>query len=337
MARTTLQQIADRVGVTKATVSMALRKHPRISESRRLEIEAAAEEMGYRPDPGLARVAAQRWQGKAHSGNGIAYFHRYRDAAALENCYRTNGIMARAKELGYLVTDFPIHSSKEIPAAARRCWAMGIQAVIWNLPQSLDYGFDSFPWKNVVAVALGNNEENLRLKTVSEECFKNCEMVCEQLLARAYRRPALVVNEASTDQRIRLIEGAWYASLTGRPGIECLPVLRTSYPVDTRAYLRWVQKVRPDVIVGSNDSFYYFLRHGSDPEFGGIDFVSLHLWPHLGAISGIHPRLDRQGRTAVDTLHVNYLNSDYGLEHEVYFVSIHGRWHEGETLLRKRH
>jgi len=58
----TQQQIAERCGVTKATVSMALRGDPRISQATAERVHAAAGEMGYDPSVNLAarRLAMRR-------------------------------------------------------------------------------------------------------------------------------------------------------------------------------------------------------------------------------------------------------------------------------------
>lgn len=47
----TLKDIAKQIGVADATVSMALRNHPRISATRRRQIQQVAQAMGYRPNP----------------------------------------------------------------------------------------------------------------------------------------------------------------------------------------------------------------------------------------------------------------------------------------------
>ncbi|OGV68253.1 MAG: hypothetical protein A2498_12240 [Lentisphaerae bacterium RIFOXYC12_FULL_60_16] len=44
----TMKQVADVAGVSQATISMALREHPRISESQRIRIRQICEELGYR-------------------------------------------------------------------------------------------------------------------------------------------------------------------------------------------------------------------------------------------------------------------------------------------------
>ena len=48
--RITMRHVAERAGVTQATVSMALANHPRISAETRARIRALAERMGYQPN-----------------------------------------------------------------------------------------------------------------------------------------------------------------------------------------------------------------------------------------------------------------------------------------------
>src|SRR5690554_4148699 len=46
----TLQDIAERLGTSKATISMALRGNPLISAKRREQVRRTAAQMGYRPN-----------------------------------------------------------------------------------------------------------------------------------------------------------------------------------------------------------------------------------------------------------------------------------------------
>lgn len=58
-----MQDIADRVGVTRATVSLALRNDPRISEKTADKVRSIAEELGYDP---MAHQAARRMGLRRH-------------------------------------------------------------------------------------------------------------------------------------------------------------------------------------------------------------------------------------------------------------------------------
>lgn len=61
--RVTLQHIAERVGVTKITVSRALREPHRVSAALRLRIESAIDELGYIPNHSAGTLAS----GRSHS------------------------------------------------------------------------------------------------------------------------------------------------------------------------------------------------------------------------------------------------------------------------------
>ena len=52
--------VAEHLGLSQATVSMALAGHPRIPAETRDRVLAAADELGYRPNPALRSLARYR-------------------------------------------------------------------------------------------------------------------------------------------------------------------------------------------------------------------------------------------------------------------------------------
>jgi len=60
MARPTIEQVADRAGVSVATVSRALRGLPNVAPTTRARVAAVAREIGYRADPAAVRLASGR-------------------------------------------------------------------------------------------------------------------------------------------------------------------------------------------------------------------------------------------------------------------------------------
>jgi len=59
----TQADLARELGLSQATVSLALAGHPRVSAATRDRVQKVACEMRYRPDPGLQRAVLKRWQG----------------------------------------------------------------------------------------------------------------------------------------------------------------------------------------------------------------------------------------------------------------------------------
>ncbi|NED59360.1 LacI family transcriptional regulator, partial [Streptomyces sp. SID10244] len=57
--RPTMQDVADRVGVSKATVSLVFRKAPGVGDKTREEVLRAAEILGYRMNRAAALMTAR--------------------------------------------------------------------------------------------------------------------------------------------------------------------------------------------------------------------------------------------------------------------------------------
>ena len=72
--RTNLKDIAGRVGVSIAAVSLALRNHPSISAATTERVKKVAKELNYTPDPGLSALAAHRSRLRVHRDFSVIAF-----------------------------------------------------------------------------------------------------------------------------------------------------------------------------------------------------------------------------------------------------------------------
>jgi len=70
-SRVTQADIARRAKVTQTTVSLAMRRHPSISQATRERIASLAKKMGYVPDPMLASLVAYRRAQRPASFQGV--------------------------------------------------------------------------------------------------------------------------------------------------------------------------------------------------------------------------------------------------------------------------
>ncbi|MDR1010634.1 MAG: LacI family DNA-binding transcriptional regulator, partial [Opitutaceae bacterium] len=109
----TLQQIATICGVSKATVSLALRGHPRISEATREKIRQAAGRMNYRMNPLVSAHAAYvRTARRPKSVTVLGYLTNWQKnalpASKHVNALSFASAGKRAAELGYRLDQFQI-------------------------------------------------------------------------------------------------------------------------------------------------------------------------------------------------------------------------------------
>ena len=80
----TLQTVASSLGLTKTTVSVALRGRPGVSEAMRARIVAEAERLGYTPDPVAGELMAMvRSRRKNSTGETIAFINTFQQDPTL--------------------------------------------------------------------------------------------------------------------------------------------------------------------------------------------------------------------------------------------------------------
>src|SRR5687768_6944820 len=101
--RVGLREVAAAANVCVMTVSLALRDNPRISAETRERIKRLAAELGYHPDPELARLMNHLRSSRTARGRiGVALIDFYPTADFAENIYNAKiraGAEERAREL----------------------------------------------------------------------------------------------------------------------------------------------------------------------------------------------------------------------------------------------
>lgn len=110
MARVTIEKVAERAGVSVATVSRALRGLPNVSPKTRDRVVSIAAMLNYRPDPNAARLAAGRTRTIAVGVVAIPIWYTGQVVAGVEAVLTSQGYdlsllliaddLARARALG---------------------------------------------------------------------------------------------------------------------------------------------------------------------------------------------------------------------------------------------
>ncbi len=107
--RPTLEDVAERAGVSRALVSIVMRDVPGASEQTRARVRRAADEIGYRPDPRARRLRQHRTKLIGVTFTAGQEFH-----ADL-----VDGVYVAAEELGYDVVLSGVTPHRDEPRALR--------------------------------------------------------------------------------------------------------------------------------------------------------------------------------------------------------------------------
>jgi Transcriptional regulators len=332
----TLETIALRVGVSKATVSLALRGSTRISAEIRERVARAADELGYSPNPLVsALMVSLRAQGRVGRAFDLCFLTAFptrdgwREFPAFHRYHA--GALARAKALGY---GLEIHWTGDTPGdddrLTRLLESRGIPGVlIAPLPRTppaipLD-------WSRFATVALGHTFKQASTHRVTNNQFHTILTALTACHERGYRRIGLAAPSFS-DARVNHI---WLAGIlsfqTTHAGLRKIPPLMAD-PFTPEVFFDWFRRETPEVVITTEREVFSWLRaHGcSIPD----DVACVHLdWtPELGDLAAVDQRPEHVGEAAVDLLVEQINQNRRGRPGVPQTVLIEGVWRDGPTL-----
>ncbi len=338
--RVTQQDIGQRLKLSKATVSLALRNHPSIAPATRRNVQAMAEKLGYRPDPALATLARQRWAGhETGSGAALAYLVDSR----MENHDTHRRFLAsarrRAVERGFILNDFDLAGYATIGAASRVLHHRGIRGLLVPQFASIDGpSILDLPAENFTVVCLDVGWIEVPFHTIAPDTFQATRVVWRTVIDRGYRRVGGAILShapAAFDDSARL--GASMASQQDwlRP-VERVPLL-TSDHRDRESFVRWLDRHEPEVVIGFISRVHEWIlstgrRVPGDVAFAGLGVVTTES-PQL---TGVQRETSNIGSVGVDALVAAMNQNEWGVPSVQRKLLIEPQWHEGTTLPTRR-
>jgi len=336
----TLEDVAQRAGVHRSTVSLALRNSPRIRPEVRERIQAIAKEIGYRVNPLVATLMRSRRSGHAIKHVCLAYVTNYptRYGWRPEHHDRPDffpGAQQRAEELGYKLEHFWLGEPGMTPA--RMSDILSRRAITGVLLGRLPPGQSSLElcWDRFSAVALGYTLRTPLLHHVAEDPFSGITQIVEQCLARGYQRLGFAVVDVddSPSWGDRLV-GAFLRAQHLLPRANHIPPCDFDPgPAFRDKFLAWVKKWKPDAIVSTRGqpTFNWLREAGYEipRDVGLATMINNH--PEHG-ISGIYNDPRSLGALATEMVVGMLHRGETGLPAEPHFVLTPGRWLDAGTL-----
>lgn len=214
----TLQQIARRAGVSRATVSYALRNDPKIPAETRARVQEAARELGYRPNPRVAELLAQIRRGRRHpEGERLAFVwvHTTRKEAAGSAFLRgvIDGARQRARQNGYELEEFwpedPGMTDRRLQQVIR---ARGITGVILSPVMHAETTVTlDWDWSQFAAAVVGNVTWQPELNHAGHHHFVGMQICLRELAKHGFRRPAALIDAETNERAKRAWQGAFAA------------------------------------------------------------------------------------------------------------------------------
>jgi LacI family transcriptional regulator len=332
----TVRSLARELGLSRTTVSDALRGAPRVDPHTVKRVQEAARAAGYQRNPLAAALMSELRRSRGSTFRGViaavdldepdrpthaARFHR--ELAA--------GASARADELGFKVESFVMGGGGlSVQRLDSVLQSRGIHGVLL-LPAWHEPDLSKLDWKRYSGVYLDYIIERPALHAVCADHYRAIMGALTLLAARGYRRPGLVLHRHHDGRLQYRWSGAFRAFQTTHPGIESVPLLLAAKP-DQDEFIAWFRETRPDVVLAHNTEVIDWMEAcgASIPSTHG--FVSLNTLMRLHPCAGLDLQPNVVGARAAELLIAQIQRNERDVPEWPTTTMIPARWVEGPTL-----
>lgn len=263
MKPVSMETLARRAGVSRSTVSRALRSNPRLRPETRERIQRMAAEMGYRPDPMLSALVSLRGNGPVLRENGSVI-------ACVTHTGATDGRVPRmlaalrthCAAAGYRIEEFPLSRYGSERRLHEVLWNRGVSGVV-VIANILGINLDAVVRDRLPAVVCGYHPQSIPgYHVVADNHFNTVRMAYDRLKAEGIDRVGNILCGCYMDgDRIR--DGAVrHFRRNAGSASAVIPVLYTELTgkdleAEREVILRWYEAHRPDAVVGLFSRYYF--------------------------------------------------------------------------------
>lgn len=308
----TIRQIAQNAGVSKSTVSLALRRDSRCADQTIEKIARIAEEMGYRPNPlVMANMANMRMGTRRKKVQSIlAYFYDTARGSPYE-LESFKGASERATELGFALEPFPYNEPGLNPKRLLQILrSRNVQGILIGENDSPIQGIE-FQWDEFAVATIGYTVQNPRVDRIGYDHVENMNQLYHDLRRRGYRRVGLALR-SDFDDRITHSPIASYLRYQFEQSLSApLQVHIENENWNHESFIEWFHLNQPDCIVTVGNAVGKWLARAKIriPEDVGVFSIWGNLKEEALAYSHYNVRLEQLSRTAIDVIS-DQLNSN---------------------------
>ncbi|MDX2109512.1 MAG: LacI family DNA-binding transcriptional regulator [Verrucomicrobiota bacterium] len=349
----TLEDIAQKCGLSLATVCYALRGTGTISAKTRQRVESMAAQMGYIPNLNASALAQSRTMAAPQVRTvPVAVFHHDVDEGMVA-WKSPDGVMYQyALQMGLSIQVFKIQKSTNLRVLGRMLSARGFKGIIllrFTEPQD----FTHFPWEHFAVVFASRTSVDMPFDMVRCSPGNLIRAAFQKTQERGYGRPGVALLQHRVpmiDDTARIGEVLAHNLLHVNeqpvpPFYKCLPTEEEwhdpsgKYQDDYgKSFFHWFSTHQPDVVIGFSVNFYFLLKSNgvSIPETVG--YLTLHN-PSEGdnssVISGFQTNESINNRVAIERIHFLITHNRYGIPDSRQEILTTPLWVENQTLPKR--
>lgn len=332
----TLRSLAKILGLSRTTVSDALRGSTRVDPNTAVRVKIAAEEAGYRRNPlaGALMSELRRSRGTAFRGvlAAVDFNEPDRpDSAARFHRELVLGAEGRAAELGFKVEKFFVgHAGVSVQRLDSILQSRGIHGVVL-LPAWDEPDLSKLDWTQFSGVYTDYIIERPALHSICSDHYRSLLAALQRLASLGYKHPGLFLQKRQDERLQYRWSAAFRAFQESHANIRAIPPLMVD-TFDRKEFVVWFEKYKPDVVLGHNAGAIDWMEscRASVPATHG--FVSLNLLMTTRPCAGLDLQPRTLGARSAELLIAQLQRNETGIPEWPSTTTIPGRWVDGPTL-----
>lgn len=336
MAAPTLRTLARSLGLSRTTVSDALRGSPRVNAETVARVRAAAKAAGYERNPLTGAVMSLLRRSRGQQFRGVLAAVEMVEAHRPDHAVRYNeslvaGVSERANELGFKVERFEIGvQGMRLNRLDTILHTRGIQGLV-ILPASGFPDLSELSWGRYTAVYADYFIDSPPLHCVCSDHYRSMIGLLHELHTRGYRRPGLLMD-IHLDERLQFRwEGAFLALQKYLPKTTDVPPLRLK-SVTRSDFEAWFKKYDPDVVLGHFPQAMSWMKGCGAKIPATHAFVCLNTLRTEEDCAGLDLQTGQLGARAAELVIGQLLHNEFGIPEQPSLTTIPAKLVEGPTL-----
>jgi DNA-binding LacI/PurR family transcriptional regulator len=331
-----MQQIADKAGVSRMAVSLALRSSPKVSADTSARIRKIAEELGYRPNPLVSALMTQLRQSRPiQRPTTIAYATAFSTADAWRKSSLFlqffEGARKRAEALGYELEEWWMR--KPGLTEQRFCEILFNRDIHGLLVAPLPTAGVTLhlDWPKFASATIGYSFADTALHRTSNDQYGSIMLALRELMLLGYRRIGLALTREENDR----VERHWTAGMlvyqSDLAPEQRVPPLLAEGSFGPQ-FSEWFRAHQPDVVLSQSSECLPLLEGLGTQVPKEVGFAHLALSPGDSGVSGVDQNSELVGAAAIDLLDAQLRRNEHGIPPQRKTVLISGFWVPGATV-----
>ncbi|WP_162029683.1 MULTISPECIES: LacI family DNA-binding transcriptional regulator [unclassified Lentimonas] len=340
-SKISMQSVASKAGVSRMTVSLALRNDPRISEKTRARIVKIADELGYKPDPKIQRLIGYLRDTNLKDNHcTVAYIDSVDSGGLVIDSYLHRlraGMKARAADVGIALEQIDLR--KEDYSAARLQQILvnrGISGVI-VLPPAESFDELKSAWEPFPLVLGVSRPTAVQAHRVITDNFSAMSLAVKSVLARGFKRPCLVTNVINEAHQAYQNTAAFVRTLQVNEASSSAEMIfyldhRAPSVEQDRIFCEGVVQGGYDVVIVDVCGAGYSRIRQLLAQCASVATCDMNLNHTISSASGVDRNPERIGAIMVEQLYSAIQHNHKGMPSTPTTTAVCGEWFDGDSL-----